>query len=105
MTHKKNGCMSCPQKDKCSNAWETAGHAECPPAWGKIFAALVFPPAAIVGALVLTESLARDKFSSESAIATVSLVGAAVAGIIVMLLGRMCIAHLSKISESLKGQG
>ncbi len=101
----KNNCAGCSQKDECKAAWQRLGSANVPPVWAKVFVAFVLPLIALVAGLVLTERVARGWFASEAAVAAVSLAGAVLAALVVMLIGRMILMRFSKKTGSLKGQG
>jgi hypothetical protein len=101
----QDNCAGCTQKDECRAAWQRLGSAAVPPVWAKVLVAFVLPLTALVAGLVLTERLARDWFASEAAVAAVSLAGAVLAALAVMLAGRMIMKRFSKTTGSLKGQG
>jgi hypothetical protein len=101
----KDNCAGCTQKDECKAAWQRLGSSSIPSVWAKVLVAFVLPLAALVVALVLTERLARGRLASEAAVTAVSLAGAVMAALAVMLLGRMILMRFSKTTGSLKGQG
>lgn len=95
----EDDCASCPQKDQCKSAWQQAGGSNAEPVWAKVFAAFVLPLSGFIVALVVLEGVVRDRVANENAIWAISLAGALLAAVIVMLIGRMLMRLFSKDSR------
>ena len=95
----EDDCASCPQKDECKSAWQRAGGSSVEPVWAKVFVAFVLPLAGFMVALVVLEGIVRGRSANENAIWAISLAGALLAAVIVMLIGRMLLRLFSKGSR------